>query len=344
MAEKKPKLAITMGDPGSIGPELCIKALVKPEIYQICNPVVIGSLQFLEKAAKVVGTKDTSFNVIQDIKEARFRYGTIDVLDMWKLDTTGVKPGKVSKVGGELSFNYIKTAIDLALSKEADATVTNAISKEAINLAGHHYAGHTEIYAHMTGTSKYTMMLAHGHLRVVHVSTHTSLREACDLVKRTRVFEVICIADKACKDMGITSPKIGVAGLNPHCGENGMFGTEEIQEIIPAIEDAVLQGITAEGPIAPDTVFPKARGGRYDMVVAMYHDQGHIPLKMEGFVYNEAEKRWNDVAGVNVTLNLPIIRASVDHGVAFDQAYKGTASPSSLINAIEYAAAFAALV
>ena len=341
MNREKPKLAITMGDPAGIGPELCVKSLARPETYQICSPVIIGSLSPLQKAAEVTGLRHLSFNVITNVKEAYFRHGTIDVLDMWNLDFNSIELGKVSKISGDHSFNYIKTAIDLALSKDVDATVTNAISKEAINLAGQNYAGHTEIYAHLTGASKYTMMLAHGPLRVVHVSTHVSLRKACDLVKRSRVLEVIRMAHATCKMMGIANPKIGVAGLNPHSGENGMFGTEEIYEIIPAIEDAASRGIVAEGPIPPDTIFPKARGGWYDMVVAMYHDQGHIPLKMEGFVYNEAEKKWNDVSGVNITLNLPIIRTSVDHGVAFDQAYKGTASPNSLINAIEYAAAFA---
>jgi 4-hydroxythreonine-4-phosphate dehydrogenase len=341
MSSMKPKLAITMGDPAGIGPELCIKALVRQETYQICNPVIIGALSPLQKAAEAAGIQCLSFNVITSVKEACFTHGTIDVLDIWDLDFNSIEPGKVSKISGGHSFNYVKTAIDLALSKDVDATVTNAISKEAINLAGHLYAGHTEIYAHLTGTSKYTMMLAHGPLRVVHVSTHVSLREACDLVKRGRVLDVIRIAHAAYKMMGIANPKIGVAGLNPHSGESGMFGTEEIHEIIPAIEEAASQGIVVEGPIPPDTIFPKARGGWYDIVVAMYHDQGHIPLKMEGFIYNKAEKKWSDVSGVNITLNLPVIRTSVDHGVAFDQAYKGTASPGSLINAIEYAAAFA---
>jgi 4-hydroxythreonine-4-phosphate dehydrogenase len=188
----------------------------------------------------------------------------------------------------------------------------------------------------MTGTQKYTMMLAHDNLRVVHVSTHISLREACDRVKKDRVLEVIHIANDACKDLGIHSPKIGVAGLNPHSGENGLFGREEIDEIIPAIEEARLHGIHVEGPVPPDTLYSKARGGWYDIVVAMYHDQGHIPLKVVGFVYNQKEQKWDAVEGVNITLGLPIVRASVDHGTAFDQAGKGIASELSLENAIDY--------
>ena len=240
-------------------------------------------------------------------------------------------------MAGNAAFQYVKKVIELAMNHEVDATVTNALNKEAMNLAGHHYSGHTEIYAEYTGTKKYTMMLAHENLRVVHVSTHVSLREACDRVKKDRVLEVIRIADQACKELGIKEPKIGVAGLNPHSGENGMFGREEIEEITPAIEATKGEGIIVDGPVPPDTVFSKARGGWYDIVVAMYHDQGHIPLKVVGFVYNQAEQKWDAVAGVNITLGLPIIRASVDHGTAFDQAGKGVANELSLINAMDYA-------
>ena len=225
---------------------------------------------------------------------------------------------------------------------KVDATVTNPLNKEAMNLAGHHFSGHTEIYAHYTGTEHYTMMLAHKDLRVVHVSTHVSLREACDRVKKDRVLEVIRIADKACRDMGIAKPRIGVAGLNPHCGEGGLFGREEIDEIAPAIEAARIAGIDAQGPIPPDTIFSKAIGGWYDIVVAMYHDQGHIPLKVVGFVYDREKQSWSAVEGVNITLGLPIIRTSVDHGTAFDQAGTGKANELSLKNAIEYAVRFAA--
>ena len=227
----------------------------------------------------------------------------------------------------------------MAMAGQVDATVTNALSKEAINMAGHHYSGHTEIYAHYTGTDKYTMMLAHEGLRVVHVSTHVSLREACDRVKKERVLECIRIADAGCRALGIERPKVGVAGLNPHCGENGMFGREEIEEIQPAIDAAMAEGIyiPEKKPTPPDTVFSKALGGWYDIVVVMYHDQGHIPLKVKGFVYNREEKHWEAVAGVNVTLGLPIIRASVDHGTGFGHAGSGCANELSLVNAVDYA-------
>ena len=333
---KKPILGITMGDPASIGPEITVNALSDPAIYEKCSPIIIGDAAVMEAAAGIVG-KDVKINAVSDVKEAKFEFGTIDVYDMKLVDMDKLERGVVSAMAGNAAFQYVKKVIELAMNHEVDATVTNALNKEAMNLAGHHYSGHTEIYAEYTGTKKYTMMLAHENLRVVHVSTHVSLREACDRVKKDRVLEVIRIADQACKELGIKEPKIGVAGLNPHSGENGMFGREEIEEITPAIEAAKGEGIIVDGPVPPDTVFSKARGGWYDIVVAMYHDQGHIPLKVVGFVYNQAEQKWDAVAGVNITLGLPIIRASVDHGTAFDQAGKGVANELSLINAMDYA-------
>ena len=333
---KKPILGITMGDPASIGPEITVKALSDPAIYEKCSPIIIGDATVMEAAVGIVG-KNVKINAVSDVKEAKFEFGTIDVYDMKLVDMDKLERGVVSAMAGNAAFQYVKKVIELAMNHEVDATVTNALNKEAMNLAGHHYSGHTEIYAEYTGTKKYTMMLAHENLRVVHVSTHVSLREACDRVKKDRVLEVIRIADQACKELGIKEPKIGVAGLNPHSGENGMFGREEIEEITPAIEAAKGEGIIVDGPVPPDTVFSKARGGWYDIVVAMYHDQGHIPLKVVGFVYNQAEQKGDAVAGVNITLGLPIIRASVDHGTAFDQAGKGVANELSLINAMDYA-------
>ena len=333
---KKPILGITMGDPASIGPEITVKALSDPAIYEKCSPIIIGDAAVMEAAVGIVG-KEVRINAVSDVKEAKFEFGTIDVYDMKLVDMDKLERGVVSAMAGNAAFQYVKKVIELAMNHEVDATVTNALNKEAMNLAGHHYSGHTEIYAEYTGTKKYTMMLAHENLRVVHVSTHVSLREACDRVKKDRVLEVIRIADQACKELGIKEPKIGVAGLNPHSGENGMFGREEIEEITPAIEAAKGEGIIVDGPVPPDTVFSKARGGWYDIVVAMYHDQGHIPLKVVGFVYNQTEQKWDAVAGVNITLGLPIIRASVDHGTAFDQAGKGVANELSLINAMDYA-------
>lgn len=329
-------LGITMGDPASIGPEISVKALSDAAVYQRCRPLIIGDAAVMEQTVKRMGA-DLRVHAIDAVSEARFEAGIIDVLDMKLIDPDTLELGVVSEQAGNAAFQYVKKVIELAQQGQVDATVTNALNKEAINLAGHHYSGHTEIYADMTNTKKYTMMLAHEDLRVVHVSTHVSLREACDRATKERVLEVIEIADDACKRLGIEHPRVGVAGLNPHSGENGLFGREEIEEIIPAIETARQKGILAEGPVPADTVFSKARGGWYDVVVAMYHDQGHIPLKLVGFVYNREAGKWDSVAGVNITLGLPIIRTSVDHGTAFDQAGKGSANELSLLNAMDYA-------
>ena len=333
-----PILGITMGDPSGIGPEITIKSLLHESIYNECRPLVIGDTKVLQQAAAVVKAEHIKIHPVKKPEEAVYKFGTIDVLDLCNVDMRMFHYGEVSPMSGKAAFEYVKKVIDLAMSHKIDATVTNPLNKEAMNLAGFHYSGHTEIYAHFTKTKDYAMMLADGDLRVVHVSTHVPLRTACDLVKKDRVYKVICLANDACKKLGIEKPRIAVAGLNPHAGENGLFGKEEIDEIIPAIEHASTEGICVDGPVPPDTVFSKEKGGWYDVVVAMYHDQGHIPLKVIGFVYDREQKRWNSVSGVNITLGLPIIRTSVDHGTAFDQAGKGTANELSLMNAIDYAA------
>lgn len=340
---KKPIIGITMGDPAGCGPEITVKALYNPKIYEVCRPIVIGDAKMFENSVKILERTgylkagEVLVNRIYEVKEAKFQYGTIDVYHMELVDMEKFEYGKVSSMCGEAAFQCVVKVIELAMAGKIDATVTNAINKEAINMAGHHYSGHTEIYADYTGTKKYAMMLAHENLRVVHVSTHVSLREACERVKKERVLECIKLADEACRKLEIERPKIGVAGLNPHAGEDGMFGREEIEEIAPAIREACRNGIDAQGPVPPDTVFSKARGGWYDAVVVMYHDQGHIPLKVVGFVYKSEEKRWGEVAGVNITLGLPIIRVSVDHGTAFGHAGQGVQNELSLVNSIHNA-------
>jgi len=330
-------IGITMGDPSGIGPEISLKAFAKEDLYKRCKPLLVGDKSVVDFYLAKHPECNLQVNVITTASEGIYQFGTIDLIDMNTVDIAELPIGEVSKMGGNAAFQYVKKVIEMALAKEIDATVTNPLNKEALNSAGHHYAGHTEIYAKLTNTDKYTMMLADGNLRVVHVSTHVSLRQACDLVTKARVLDVIRIADTACKKLGITNPRIAVAGLNPHCGENGLFGEEEINEIDPAVQAARDEGINAFGSLPADTVFSKANGGMYDIVVAMYHDQGHIPLKLLGFVYDQETQNWKAVQGVNITLNLPIIRTSVDHGTAFDQAGKWTASEASLENAIDYA-------
>lgn len=338
--EKKPIIGITMGDPSGNGSEISVKALSDPAVFERCKPIIIGDANCMKNAVEFLG-KDNEIRIhaVENVKDAVFQHGTIDVYDMKLVDMKKHIYGKVSKMCGEAAFQYVVKVIELAMKNEIDATVTNAICKEAINMAGHHHSGHTEIYADYTHTGKYTMMLAHGDLRVVHVSTHVSLRQACERVKKERVLECIRIANDACKAIRIKEPKIGVAGLNPHCGENGMLGTEEIEGIQPAIDAALEEGIhiPEKKPTPPDSIFSKAIGGWYDIVVAMYHDQGHIPLKVEGFKYNKEQKKWDAVSGVNVTLGIPIIRVSVDHGTGFDLAGTGKCNELSLVNSIDYA-------
>ncbi len=334
----KPIIGITMGDPASIGPEITIKALGgHPELYDACKPLVIGDAEVMRRARKMVNREDIEIHAVGSVAEARFTPGAIDVFDMHMVDADTLKIGELSVEAGNAAFQYVKKVIEMALAGEVDGTVTNALNKEAMNMAGHHFSGHTEIYAHYTGTKKYCMMLAHQNMRVTHVSTHVSLREACDRVKKDRVLDVIRMSHEACKDLGIEHPRVAVAGLNPHCGEGGLFGDEEIREIAPAIEAARAEGIDASGPFPPDSIFSKLRGGWYDIVVCMYHDQGHIPLKVVGFVYNQEKGKWDAVEGINLTLGLPIVRVSVDHGTAFDQAGTGMANELSLLNSIDYA-------
>ena len=325
-----------MGDPAGIGPEIVVKALTIKETYEKCRPIVTGDAKVMEWAAKQLGA-DVKINAIANVGEAKFEFGTIDVYDLKCIDMDTFEPGKVAPQCGNAAFVSIIKAIDLAMAGEVDGTVTAPLNKEALNLAGHHFDGHTEIYATFTGTKKYAMLLAEGKLRVIHVSTHVSLREACDRCKKERIIEVYELIDDACRQFGIEKPHIAVAGLNPHCSENGLFGWEEEKEIIPAVEELRARGFNADGPIPPDSVFAKAKCGWYDGVVAMYHDQGHIPLKVLGFNWDDESGKMLPQRGVNITLGLPIIRVSVDHGTAFDVAGKGVAAEDALLASIEYA-------
>lgn len=342
MEAQLPIVGITMGDPAGNGPEITVKALSDPALYERCRPIVIGDAKMIEQAKGFVHHPEIEVHPVSSVSEACFKPGTIDVyhMDLVK-DVSAFKIGEVSVEGGNAAFQSVKKVIELAMAGEVDATVTNALNKEAMNLAlapqGMHFDGHTEIYATYTHTKRYAMMLAFHGFRVVHVSTHCSLREACDRVKKNRVLEVIELGNQACLDLGIEHPRIAVAGLNPHCGEHGLFGTEEQTEIGPAIEAAKAEGIDAIGPCPPDSVFSEMHGGWYDMTVCMYHDQGHIPTKVLGFVYDRERQQWKAVEGVNVTLGLPIIRTSVDHGTGFALAGKGTSNELSLVNAIDYA-------
>jgi 4-hydroxythreonine-4-phosphate dehydrogenase len=326
-----------VGDPAGIGPEITARALSLPEIYALCRPLVVAEAEMVKEAIQF-SKLNLKTRVVSSPKEGLYQFGTIDLLNLKNLDGRSIKHKTISADYGRASFEYVRKVIELALAKEIDATVTGPISKEAINLAGFHYSGHTEIYADLTRTKDYAMMLVHNQFRVIHVSTHVSLREACERVKKDRVYKVITLGYDAVKRLGIENPKIAVAGLNPHSGEGGLFGREEIEEIVPAIKEAQKAGLSVEGPIPPDTVFSKMQGGQYDLVVVMYHDQGHIPTKLIGFQYDDKTKAWGSMSGVNITCDLPIIRVSVDHGTAFGKAGEGRANPESMIQAIKVAA------
>jgi len=332
----KPIIGISMGDPAGIGPEVCIKALSIPDVYNRCQPLVVGDASVMILTAKSMRSA-MKIHAIQSVKEAAFQHGTIDVLDLKNVVLSELTLGEVSAMSGNAAFEAVKKVIDLALAEEVDATVTAPINKESIHKAGHKFSGHTEIYAHFTHTAKFAMLLADENLRVIHATTHVSLRKACDLCTKERVLEVISLLNDACIQFGIAKPHIAVAGLNPHAGENGLFGDEEIDEIIPAILEARTLGFDVEGPVPPDTMFVKAVQGKYDGCVAMYHDQGHIPFKLEGFQWDNEKQTMKSVKGVNITLGLPIIRTSVDHGTAFEIAGKGIASADAMLVAIDYA-------
>jgi 4-phospho-D-threonate 3-dehydrogenase / 4-phospho-D-erythronate 3-dehydrogenase len=333
----KPVLAISAGDPAGIGPEISAMALNHSEIYAHTRPLVICDPEIIRQAVRICGL-GLQVEVINEPGKGKYTHGTIDVLGMNNVDMQDFQYGKISSMCGRASFEYVEKAISLAMRNEVDATVTGPINKEALYQAGIKFPGHTEIYAHFTGSSNYAMMLADESFRVVHVSTHVSMLEAIRSITRERVLNVIRLADQALKSMGIDVPRIAVNGLNPHAGEHGLFGSEEIDHIIPAIEAAQQEGIMVDGPHPPDTIFPKMKGGQYDIVVCMYHDQGHIPTKLTGFRYNHEKNIWEGMSGVNITLGLPLVRVSVDHGTAFDRAGKGTANPESMMQAIHYAA------
>ncbi|AEF83342.1 4-hydroxythreonine-4-phosphate dehydrogenase PdxA [Leadbettera azotonutricia] len=343
-SDGRPRIGITLGDPAGIGPEIAIKALSHNEVYEECVPVLIGDTLVIEDALKVTH-KTFTLNKISAPEDAQGRPGTVDYFPCGIISQKGDYAfGALGLKSGEAAFQYVVKGIDLAMKGEIAAVVTNPINKEAIHLAGHEFAGHTEIFAHYTNTEDYGMLLSAGGstgLNVIHVTTHVSMRRACDLITEKRVLAVIRLAGEALTLMGKEKRRIAVAGLNAHASENGLFGKEEEESIIPAIKKARAEGLDVTGPVPPDTVFVKALGGAFDIVVAMYHDQGHIPLKLCGFKMDPATGLFSQVSGINTTIGLPIIRTSVDHGTAFDKAGKNEANEESLLDAIAMAVTIA---
>lgn len=322
----RPLLAITMGDPAGIGPEIVIKALLRPEIFKKCRPMVIGDIRIIQQASAWLGCDPLIFENVRNPQDGEYQAGTVPVLDLANAAPADCPTGRVSAAAGKAAVEYVMKSCELALARSVDAIVTAPLNKEAMNRAGFHYAGHTELLAEQTGAKNVSMLLYSPKLSVVHVSTHVSLSEAIHRVTIERVEEVINLAHQSARALGIERPKIAVAGLNPHAGENGLFGDQEAKIIKPAIQSARSQGLIVSDPQPPDTVFLRAVQGHYDIVVAMYHDQGHIPMKLLAFD-----------EGVNVSIGLPIIRTSVDHGTAFDIAGTGSARETSLLSAIDVA-------
>lgn len=320
----RPLVAITMGDPAGVGPEISLKAAVSAEVSSFARPLILGSGLVLRYYANLL---KISVPLRSIDSPAEYQDGFVNYISVNNLSLADFEIGKVSPLCGRAAYEYLEAGIRMALRGEAYAIATAPLNKEALHRAGLEFAGHTEILAKLTGTKDYAMMLVAGNLRVMHVSTHVALRGACDMVKKERVYKIVTLAATAAASLGVRDPRIAVAGLNPHAGEGGLFGDEEIYEIAPAVEKAREQGLSVYGPLPPDTVFLKASRGEYDVVVAMYHDQGHIAVKMAGFE-----------RGVNVTVGLPIIRTSVDHGTAFDIAGRGIADERSMVEAVKLAA------
>ena len=334
----KPTLAITLGDPAGIGPEIVAKTLADKETYRICKPVVVGDRHAMMMGIEVAGVS-LEINTIESMSRARNQVGVIDLFDLANIDPDKVEMGKPHAMTGAASAQYVIFAADLALAGTVDGIVTAPLNKEAMHLGGYNYPGHTELLAEKSGTDNYAMMLVSGNLRVVHATTHIPFRDIVENLTPERIGATIRIANKACTSLGIKQPRIAVAGLNPHSGDGGLFGDEEARIIQPAIDTARAEGLNVDGPVPPDTVFGKAAGGLYDIVVALYHDQGHIPVKLIGMKYDGETGQWGSVSGVNVTLGLSFIRTSVDHGTAYGKAGRreGTANPQSLKEAIEVA-------
>jgi 4-hydroxythreonine-4-phosphate dehydrogenase len=322
------RLAVTMGDPAGIGPEIIAKAARRmqgPVLSGRIELIVLGSASELAKAEQQLGPLPAD--------GARPLYRLIDVGPV----DIPIVPGTISPAGGEWAYRAVARATKLVQEGEADAIVTGPLSKEALHLAGHQFEGHTELLAHLTGQRDAVMMLAHGPIRVSHVTTHCPLADVPGRVTPQRLRRVFAVTLDALKALGIAAPRIGVAALNPHSGEGGILGTEDDAVIAPVIAEFAASGHDFTGPWPGDTVFIKLRGGQFDAVVAMFHDQGHIPVKLLGFNVDPATGKWQAISGVNITLGLPILRTSVDHGTAFDIAGKGIANADSLVEAIDYA-------
>ncbi|MBS7614152.1 4-hydroxythreonine-4-phosphate dehydrogenase PdxA [Candidatus Bathyarchaeota archaeon] len=319
-----------MGDPAGVGPEIAVKALLKPEVQSVCTPLLIGDLGLLQRTARQLSLR-AEFNVVVDPIGAVGRLGVIDVVDMKNVDLDSFETGRVSAEAGRASIEYIRKAADLALTGRVDAVATGPINKKAVNLAGSPYIGHTEMLAAFCGvTDPLTMFWVRG-VRIFFLTRHLPLVEAIQAVKKERIVEAVIRVASELEKIGVKRPLVAVAALNPHASDEGLVGSEEAQEIVPAVEELKAKGLNVVGPVPADTVFVKALESRYDAVLSLYHDQGHIAAKTVDFY-----------GTVSVTFGLPFLRTSVDHGTAYDIAGKGVADSRSLEEAVKLAAAMVA--
>ena len=333
----KPLCALTMGDPSGIGPEVILKTLLSPRAQKSARMLVIGYPDPFLRDIPMLGL-NLVIHQIDTLSQLSDSVNTVNLITPQKHGNIPLSYATIDARCGHAAGRCIEYSANLALSSDVDAIVTAPINKESLSLAGYPYPGHTEFYQHLTDAKDIAMMLTLGNLRIVHVTTHTAIRDVPPLIKKERIVRVAKLMYDALILLGIPKPHLAVSGLNPHSGEGGMFGNEELEEIIPAVEKLKSEGMNVSGPFPPDTIFARTYYGEFDGVVAMFHDQGHIALKLIGF---KLGKEQSEVGGVNVTLGLPIIRTSVDHGTAFDIAGKGIASPLSMIEAVEMAATFA---
>ena len=327
MTAELPIIAITMGDAAGVGPEIVMKSLSHAELYEQCRPLVIGDAERLQQAGQIVGSKLEVRRLSADtMHQATYTAGTVDCIDL-KLIPKNLPWGKISATAGDAAFHYVELAAKLAVSGKVGAICTAPLNKEALHAGGHKYPGHTELLAALTGTAEVSMMLTTPKLRVLHVTTHIGLLDAIAKIEPGLVERTIARGHQALEKAGVANPRIGVCGINPHAGENGLFGRgEEETKIQPAIDVCRKKGWNVEGPLPADTLFYRAQRGDFDLVIAMYHDQGHGPVKVLGLE-----------SGVNITVGLPVIRTSVDHGTAFDIAGTGKADERSMLEALRQA-------
>lgn len=324
---KKPIVGITMGDAAGIGPEIIAKALGHKEVYENCRPLIIGDAKIIEKVLPIVGST-LKVSPITNVEDAIFKHGTIDMIDL-DLLPQDLPFGEVSGKAGDAAYQYLAKAIELAKDKVIDSICTAPLNKEALHLGGHLYPGHTEILADLTDTTDFSMMLTTPNLRVIHLTTHVGLIQAIESINSERTYKVVKLAHDTLTKAGLDQPRIAVCGINPHAGENGLFGNgEEEEKLQPGINRAKKEGINVSGPLPADTLFYRAGRGDFDIVVACYHDQGHAPIKVMGI---------EDGVNITVGLNGDIIRTSVDHGTAFDIAGKNIAAENSMLAAIKSA-------